>query len=132
MLTKSSWDLAVECVEEALETGVAPSLDRLGRLGQLGSLPSFIAALTAGEDPVALSEDFALERESLGLGPVEVAGELLVLGRVLDRNGQLDGRDALDACLVAYFARVTRDLAERARRDPLTGVLNHRAFHARV
>ncbi len=26
----------------------------------------------------------------------------------------------------------TGELAERARRDPLTGVLNHRAFHARL
>ena len=132
MLTKSSWDLALECVEETLEAGVAPSLERLGRLGQLGSLPSFIAALAEGEDPVGLAEDFAQERESLGLGPTEVAGELVMLGRILDRHGQPDSRETLDACLLAYFERVTGDLADRARRDPLTGLLNHRAFHARV
>ena len=40
-----AWDLAVECVDEALAAGAVPSLERLGRLGQLGSLPSFIAAL---------------------------------------------------------------------------------------
>ena len=43
-----AWDLAVECVDEALASGAVPSLERLGRLGQLGSLPSFIAALERG------------------------------------------------------------------------------------
>ncbi len=30
------------------------------------------------------------------------------------------------------MARVTEDLSDRARRDPLTGLLNHEAFHARL
>ncbi|HEY3069244.1 MAG TPA: GGDEF domain-containing protein [Gaiellaceae bacterium] len=128
----SAWDLAVECVERALEEGVAPSLTHLGRLGQLGSLPSFVAALGGDDDPTALAEDFARERESLGLAPSEVAGELLVLGRVLDSHGETEARDALDRCLTAYVARVTGELADRARRDPLTGLLNHEAFHARL
>lgn len=128
----SAWDLAVECVERALDEGVAPSLERLGRLGQLGSLPSFIAALGGDDDPSALADDFARERESLGLAPREVAGELLVLGRVLDGHGEGEAREALDRCVAAYVARVTGDLAERARRDPLTGLLNHEAFHARL
>ena len=128
----SAWDLAVESVEEALADGVVPSLERLGRLGQLGTLPSFVASLDGDENPGELAEDHARERESLGLGPAEVAAELLVLGRVLDRHGESEARRALDRCVVAYVGRVTGELAERARRDPLTGVLNHRAFHARL
>jgi diguanylate cyclase (GGDEF)-like protein len=128
----SAWDIAVECVEEALRTGVAPSLERLGRLGQLGSLPSFVAALGEDEDLPTLAADHARERESLGLAPTEVVGELLALGRVLDRHAETEAREALDQCLLAYFERVTADLAERARRDTLTGVLNHLAFHSRL
>jgi diguanylate cyclase (GGDEF)-like protein len=128
----SAWDLAVESVEEALAEGVVPSLERLGRLGQLGTLPSFVAALDGDDDPGALAADHARERESLGLAPAEVASELLVLGRVLDRHGESEARQALDRCVVAYVERVTTELAERARRDPLTGALNHRAFHARL
>jgi diguanylate cyclase (GGDEF)-like protein len=128
----SAWDLAVESVEEALADGVLPSLERLGRLGQLGTLPSFVASLDGDQDPGELAEDHTRERESLGLAPAEVAAELLVLGRVLDRHGEREARRALDRCVVAYVERVTGELAERARRDPLTGVLNHRAFHARL
>jgi diguanylate cyclase (GGDEF)-like protein len=127
-----AWDLAVECVEETLASGSVPSLARLGRLGQLGSLPSFIAALEDGDDPRDLALDFARERESLGLAPAEIAAELLVLGRVLERHGEQEARAAVDRCLVGYVARVTGDLAESARRDPLTGLLNHRAFHAQL
>jgi diguanylate cyclase (GGDEF)-like protein len=132
VVKSSAWDLAVESVEEALAEGVVPSLDRLGRLGQLGTLPSFVAALDGNEDPAALAEDHARERESLGLAPAEVAAELLVLGRVLERHGEAEARKALDRCVTAYVERVTGELAERARRDPLTGVLNHRAFHAQL
>ncbi|HEY7004504.1 MAG TPA: GGDEF domain-containing protein [Gaiellaceae bacterium] len=128
----SAWDLAVESVEEALADGVVPSLERLGRLGQLGTLPSFVAALDGTDDPGELAEDHARERESLGLAPAEVAAELLVVGRVLDRHGETEARRLLDRCIAAYVERVTGELAERARRDALTGVLNHRAFHSRV
>ena len=131
-LAKTSWDLAVECVEEALETRAAPSLAHLGRLGQLGSLPSFVAALLAGDEPRQLAYDYARERESLGLGPAEIAGELLVLGRVLDRADESMAREAVDECVVAYVERVTGELAEQASRDALTGLLNHRAFHRRA
>ncbi|HYY75675.1 MAG TPA: GGDEF domain-containing protein [Gaiellaceae bacterium] len=132
VVRQSAWDLAVECVDEAVACGATPSLERLGRLGQLGSLPSFIASLSLGEDLRALADDYALERESLGLGPGEIAGELLVLGRVLGRHGEEEARRDLEGCLVAYVERVTGELAERARRDPLTGLLNHRAFHAQL
>jgi diguanylate cyclase (GGDEF)-like protein len=132
VLRTSAWDIAVECVEEALRTGAVPSLARLGRLGQLGSLPSFIAALGDEEDLSALAADHTRERESLGLAPTEIAAELLGLGRVLDGHAETGAREALDRCVVAYFERVTGDLAERARRDTLTGVLNHHAFYARL
>ena len=128
----SAWDVAVECVDRVLDEGVAPSLARLGRLGQLGSLPSFIAALGDDEDPSALALDFARERESLGLAPSEVTAELLVLGRVLDEYGEREARTALDRCIAVYVARVTGELSDRAARDPLTGLLNHEAFHARL
>jgi diguanylate cyclase (GGDEF)-like protein len=128
----SAWDVAVECVDRALDEGVVPSLGRLGRLGQLGSLPSFVAALGEGDDPVELAHDFARERESLGLAPTEIVAELLVLGRVLNEHGETEARQALDRCIGGYVARVTGELADRAARDPLTGLLNHEAFHARV
>ena len=79
-----------------------------------------------------LAADFARERESLGLGPEEVASELLMLGRVLERHGETEARAEVDRCLVGYVGRVTAELADCARRDPLTGLLNHRAFHAQL
>ena len=132
VVKSSAWDLAVECVDRAVEEGAAPSLERLGRLGQLGSLPSFVAALGGDDDPSELAEDFARERESLGLAPGEIAAELLVLGRILEEHGEPEAREALDRCIAAYVVRVTTELSDRARRDPLTGLLNHEAFHARL
>jgi diguanylate cyclase (GGDEF)-like protein len=132
VVRESAWDLAGECVDEAVAERATPSLERLGRLGQLGSLPSFIAALGQEEDLASLADDYARERESLGLAPDEIVAELLVLGRVLGRHGEDEARAALERCLVAYVRRVTGELAEHARRDPLTSLLNHRAFHAQL
>jgi diguanylate cyclase (GGDEF)-like protein len=137
VVKSSAWDLAVECVDRAVEDGAAPSLERLGRLGQLGSLPSFVAALCGGDDPSDLNAsacEHTRERESLGLAPGEIVGELLVLARVLDacEIERERVRDALDYCIAAYVVRVTTELSDRARRDPLTGLLNHEAFHTRL
>jgi diguanylate cyclase (GGDEF)-like protein len=95
----------------------------------------------------AIARDHAREREELGFAPREVVTEFLLLRRVLwrfvaARVEQLDGLDLLEVerrlndtidrlvveCVVAYFDRATADLADQARRDPLTGLLNHQAF----
>jgi diguanylate cyclase (GGDEF)-like protein len=76
-----------------------------------------------------------------------VVTEFLLLRRVLWRfvAGHLTGlergdvieverriNDTIDRlvveCVVAYFDRATAELADQARRDPLTGLLNHQAF----
>jgi diguanylate cyclase (GGDEF)-like protein len=48
---------------------------------------------------------------------------------VLEKHGERGARETLDHCLVLYFGQVTGGLVELARRDPLTGLLHHRAFH---
>jgi diguanylate cyclase (GGDEF)-like protein len=128
----SAWDVAGASVEETLRTRAAVSLERLGRLGQLGSLPLVVEAARDGGDASAAVLAHARERESLGFASGEVAAELLGLGRVLERRGERRAREALDRALLVLFESVTGDLAERARRDPLTGLLNHQAFHAAV
>jgi diguanylate cyclase (GGDEF)-like protein len=128
----TAWDLASESVEEALAAGVTPSLERLGRLGQLGALPALVGAVRTGVETGRIAFEYAREREGLGFAPEEIAGELLALGRVLERHGEKAARERLERCLVQHVARVTAQLAERARRDPLTGLLNHRAFHSRL
>jgi diguanylate cyclase (GGDEF)-like protein len=51
---------------------------------------------------------------------------------VYERRGDRDARAAVDAAVEQYVGLVTGRLAERARRDSLTGLLNHAAFHARL
>jgi diguanylate cyclase (GGDEF)-like protein len=128
----TAWEIASECIDASLASGASPSLGRLGRLGQLGSLPALAAALRTGVNAAGVALDHAREREGLGFGADEVAAELLALGRVFERHGERAARERLDGCVAQYVARVTGDLAERARRDPLTGLLNHTAFHARL
>jgi diguanylate cyclase (GGDEF)-like protein len=95
----------------------------------------------------AIARDHARQREALGFAPREVVTEFLLLRRVLWRYvaehltglGSQDVieierriNDTIDRlvveCVVAYFDRATSELAEQARRDPLTGLLNHQAF----
>jgi diguanylate cyclase (GGDEF)-like protein len=95
----------------------------------------------------AIARDHARRREALGFAPREVVTEFLLLRRVLWRfvAGHLTGlergdvieverriNDTIDRlvveCVVAYFDRATAELADQARRDPLTGLLNHQAF----
>jgi diguanylate cyclase (GGDEF)-like protein len=95
----------------------------------------------------AIARDHAREREALGFAPREVVTEFLLLRRVLWRfvaghSGTLENGDMIEVerrlndtidrlvveCVVAYFDRATGELADQARRDPLTGLLNHQAF----
>lgn len=131
-------------------------LGQLGQLGAMptfiGELGGELAdprpeRLGRGSPLATLVRDHAREREALGFAPREIVTELLLLRRVLwrfvARSGVLDGptdvlaverqlNDTIDRlvieCVVAYFDRATAELAEQARRDPLTELLNHQAF----
>ncbi len=124
--------MAAEAVDEAVRTGAAPSLDRLGRLGQIGPLATLTAALADDEALASAAIAHVREREGLGFAAGEVIAELLALARVLERHGCAQASEAVDSCILLVFERVTAELRDRARRDPLTGVLNHQAFHAAV
>jgi diguanylate cyclase (GGDEF)-like protein len=95
----------------------------------------------------AIARDHARNREALGFAPREVVTEFLLLRRVLwrfvaARSAELVNADVIEVelrlndtidrlvveCVVAYFDRATGELADQARRDPLTGLLNHQAF----
>jgi diguanylate cyclase (GGDEF)-like protein len=130
MTNAAAWDLAAETVDEARRFGGVPSLDRLGRLGQLGPLSALIDALGDDEALAGAAIGHAREREGVGLAAGEIVAELLALGRVLARHDRTTEREAVDWCLLLLFERITADLGEQARRDPLTNVLNHAAFHA--
>lgn len=103
--------------------------------------------LRAGGPLARIARDHARGREELGFAPREVVTEFLLLRRVLWRyvashagmTGDIDLfalerrlNDMIDRivveCVVAYFDRATAELAEQARRDPLTTLLNHQAF----
>jgi diguanylate cyclase (GGDEF)-like protein len=131
-------------------------LDALARLDDIpsfiGALGREIAQPDGDRVPhggllATLVRDHAREREELGFAPREVVTEFLLLRRVLTRflaprrptlgsdeavvvERRLD--EAIDRlvveCVGAYFDRATSELADRARRDPLTGLLNHQTF----
>jgi diguanylate cyclase (GGDEF)-like protein len=131
-------------------------LGRLGQLGAMPVLVAEIGAelsapevgrLRPGSTIAVLVRDHAREREALGFAPREIVTELLLLRRVLWRFVVASGifrkasdvlslerrlNDTVDRlvieCVVAYFDRATAELAERARLDPLTELLNHQAF----
>jgi diguanylate cyclase (GGDEF)-like protein len=94
-------------------------------------IASIVASLSPAEAAEALAEH-ADERHRLGIAPEDVVAELLALGRLLKCRDSQSARGALDAAVVGYVGRVTGELTDRAQRDPLTGILNHAAFHARV
>ena len=131
-------------------------LGELGRLGDIPTFITELARevtdpqpgrLRVGSPLAALIRDHAREREALGFAPREVVTEFLLLRRVLwrfvsSRSKQLGAgevlvverrlNDTIDRlvveCVVAYFDRVTGELAYQARRDPLTELLNHQAL----
>jgi diguanylate cyclase (GGDEF)-like protein len=131
-------------------------LGQLGQLGDIPIFVTELAGelvdpqpgrLKAGSPLADLVRDHAREREALGFAPREVVTEFLLLRRVLwrfvsRRWKSLDAQevllverrlnDTIDRlvieCVVAYFDRVTSDLAYQARRDPLTELLNHQAL----
>jgi len=72
------------------------------------------------------------ECEQRAAPPERVVAELLALGRGFDLRGDRESRKAVDAAVARYVRRVTGELAERARRDSLTGILNHAAFHSQL
>jgi diguanylate cyclase (GGDEF)-like protein len=135
-------------------------LGQVGQLGDIptfiGELAKELADPEPGRmrrgGPLALRvRDHAREREALGFAPREIVTELLLLRRVLwrfvsTRSKSWTGAEVLEAerrlndtldrlvteCVVAYFDRATSELAEQARRDSLTGLLNQVAFSSAV
>jgi diguanylate cyclase (GGDEF)-like protein len=135
-------------------------LGQVGQLGDIPTFIGELAKELADPEPgrmrrggplAARVRDHAREREALGFAPREIVTELLLLRRVLwrfvsARSKTLTGQEVLEAerrlndsldrlvteCVVAYFDRATSELAELARRDPLTRLLNHTAFSAAV
>jgi diguanylate cyclase (GGDEF)-like protein len=135
-------------------------LGQVGQVGDvptfIGELANELADPQAGRmrrgGPLAARvRDHAREREALGFAPREIVTELLILRRVIwkfvsQRAAEFTGGEVLEAerrlndsldvlvaeCVVAYFDRATAELSEQARRDALTGLLNHAAFGSAV
>jgi diguanylate cyclase (GGDEF)-like protein len=131
-------------------------LDRVGQLGDMPTFIAELAREVEHPDPsrmrrggplATLARDHAREREALGFAPRDVVTEFLLLRRVLwrfvsRRISEFQPADVLEIerrlndtidrlvteCVVAYFDRATAELADQARRDPLTGLLNHATF----
>jgi diguanylate cyclase (GGDEF)-like protein len=154
-LRAAGWELGVEVVEEGLRDEVIPALARLGRTAQLGELPTFVAELgrqlrqpeaerRLSPPLAAIAREHARTREELGFAPRDVVTEFLLLRRVLWRfvaaraegvdvfELELRVNDMIDRVVAesvsAYVERAMTDLADQARRDPLTSLLNHQAF----
>jgi diguanylate cyclase (GGDEF)-like protein len=131
-------------------------LAREGQLGDMRMFIAELAGELEDPQPVrmhrggqlaALVRDHARTREELGFAPREIVTEFLVLRRVLwrfvgSRTAAMGTGDVLvlerrindtidrlvTECVVAYFDRATLELANQARRDALTRLLNHQAF----
>jgi diguanylate cyclase (GGDEF)-like protein len=137
-LRAASWDIAVACVETALERDLLPSLRPLGLVRRLSNLPSFIGALASsltrprptrdlGTNPILarLARDHVVEREQAGFTAREVVQEFLLLRRVIwqtiqQRADRFDGRtvlqleDRLNSILDEVIAECTVIYHERA------------------
>jgi diguanylate cyclase (GGDEF)-like protein len=131
-------------------------LGRLAQLGDLPTFIAELGRevvvplpgrMRIGGPLAAIARDHARQREALGFAPREIVTEFLLLRRVLWRFvalrvADLASSDVIEIerrlndtidrlvveCVVAYFDRATAELADQARRDPLTGLLNHSAF----
>jgi diguanylate cyclase (GGDEF)-like protein len=131
-------------------------LGRLAQLGDLPTFIAELGREVEAPSPTrmrvggplaAIARDHARRREALGFAPREIVTEFLLLRRVLWRFvglrvADLASGDVIEVerrlndtidrlvmeCVVAYFDRATAELADQARRDPLTGLLNHLAF----
>lgn len=122
----------------------------IGELGREVNEPQ-PGRMRAGGPLAGIARDHARRREELGFAPREVVTEFLLLRRVVwrfvaARLGGIGGlgvveverrlNDTIDRlvveCTVAYFDRATAELADQARRDPLTGLLNQQAFGERL
>jgi diguanylate cyclase (GGDEF)-like protein len=135
-------------------------LGPLERVGDIPAFIGELAREIADPQPERLDLDgpllelartHARKREAFGFTPREVLTEFQLLRRVLwravsEEQGRLDTADALavqsrldsafDTLMVefavAFFDRATQALAEQARTDALTGLLNHQAFWGEV
>ena len=131
-------------------------LGRIAQLGDMPTFISELGRevdtplpgrMRVGGALAAVAREHARQREALGFAPREIVTEFLLLRRILwrfvaSRVAGLDGsqvieierrlNDTIDRlvteCVVAYFDRATAELADQARRDALTGLLNHQAF----
>lgn len=151
----AGWELGIEVVEEGLRDDVIPALARLGRPAQLGELPTFVAELGRQlQQPdqsrrlpaplAAIAREHARTREELGFAPRDIVTEFLLLRRAMWRfvAARAEGVDLFELerrmndmidrvvaeAVAAYVERTIGELAEQARRDPLTSMLNHQSF----
>lgn len=137
------------------------ALGKLQRLANLpafiGALATSIVRPSPGrrygQNPVLvrLARDHVVERELAGFSAREIVQEFLLMRRVLwsfiqSRADRFDTRtllrledqlnsiidEVIAECAVIYFERATQELSDRSRRDSLTGLLNHQAFHNRL
>jgi diguanylate cyclase (GGDEF)-like protein len=135
-------------------------LERVDRVRGLPELVAALAREASDPDPrpsrrgtrvADAGREHARRRETLGFTARDVMTELALVKLVVQRfvSSHVEElspgdavaverrlNDALDRLttetVVAYVDRATLELAERARRDALTGLLNHGAFNAVV